>query len=495
MNKQHHRTKVSPPNKISFDLVKNTIDSFGLKLLTTESEYKSTTIKMKLKCNCGDIFYRSFYKLKSSKHKTCEPCAKKEAGKTKTNNITDIRMKAKKLGVTLLSNRWLGHDKKLKWKCAECDYSFEAFWSEINQLKRKTCKDCGIEIRAQKKRLTYEDIKKRFEKDGTTLVTPKKEFNRNLKTLELNCGNCGKDFQRPITRDKNRTGLCNRCTNGKQTSSYEDELYELLKEHGLNIIRNTRDIIPPKEIDIFLPDHNFGIEIHGLHWHKDDFGENKNKHLEKTLMAEKENIQLIQIFENEWLAHKSQIVNSILHKINKVQNKIGARSCLIEDISTNDARDFMEMNHVHGYKGGVIKKGLVKDGVLCALAILGKPRYDKKYDYELIRYATRSGYVIQGGLSRLLSKIDGSIVSYVDRRFGNGEAYRQAGFVFEDFTPPSYWYFKNKQLFHRSSFMKHKLKNLLEVFDENKTEIENMIANDFHRIFDCGNLKFVLNKT
>jgi len=28
------------------------------------------------------------------------------------------------------------------------------------------------------------------------------------------------------------------------------------------------------------------------------------------------------------------------------------------------------------------------------------------------------------------------------------------------------------------------------MFDENKTEVENMLANKYHRIFDCGNLVF-----
>ena len=40
---------------------------------------------------------------------------------------------------------------------------------------------------------------------------------------------------------------------------------------------------------------------------------------------------------------------------------------------------------------------------------------------------------------------------------------------------------------------KFKLKNILDVFDESKTEVENMKANGYHRIFDCGNLVFVKN--
>lgn len=39
--------------------------------------------------------------------------------------------------------------------------------------------------------------------------------------------------------------------------------------------------------------------------------------------------------------------------------------------------------------------------------------------------------------------------------------------------------------------MKHLLKDKLEIFDENKTEIENMLDNNFNMIYDCGTTKWV----
>ena len=43
-------------------------------------------------------------------------------------------------------------------------------------------------------------------------------------------------------------------------------------------------------------------------------------------------------------------------------------------------------------------------------------------------------------------------------------------------------------------FQKHKLKDKLENFDSDLTEVENMINNGYNRIYDCGNLKFVYIK-
>ncbi len=84
------------------------------------------------------------------------------------------------------------------------------------------------------------------------------------------------------------------------------------------------------------------------------------------------------------------------------------------------------------------------------------------------------------------------VISYADRRWSHGNVYNQIGFTYSSSSPPSYWYFKNTdRRYHRSNFMKHLLKDKLEIFDENKTEIENMLDNNFNMIYDCGTTKWV----
>jgi hypothetical protein len=45
-------------------------------------------------------------------------------------------------------------------------------------------------------------------------------------------------------------------------------------------------------------------------------------------------------------------------------------------------------------------------------------------------------------------------------------------------------------MLNRISCQKHKLPKMLEKFDINKTEYENMKENGYDRIWDCGNIKF-----
>jgi len=47
---------------------------------------------------------------------------------------------------------------------------------------------------------------------------------------------------------------------------------------------------------------------------------------------------------------------------------------------------------------------------------------------------------------------------------------------------------------NRIKYQKHKLKNILENFDKELTEIENMKNHGFDRIFDAGNKKFILER-
>jgi len=70
------------------------------------------------------------------------------------------------------------------------------------------------------------------------------------------------------------------------------------------------------------------------------------------------------------------------------------------------------------------------------------------------------------------------------------------GFKFIQNSEPSYYYrsMSGFQLWHRSSFMKHKLKDKLEKFDPSLTEYENMLANGYDRIWDCGTKVYVLDQ-
>lgn len=220
--------------------------------------------------------------------------------------------------------------------------------------------------------------------------------------------------------------------------------------------------------------------------------------LRKTEEYSSKGIQLLHIFENEWLLNRDIWKSVILSKLGK-NEIIYARKCEIRDVSDTESKVFLIENHLQGYSIASVRKGLYYNNELAAIMTFGKLRFSKEYDYELIRYCSKKFINVVGGASRLLKAFtrehsNSKIVSYANRRWSNGSLYERLGFTLVRKTAPNYFYFKNPLMLEsRLAFQKHKLKDRLPNFDENLTETENMYNHGYRKIYDCGNLVYELS--
>ena len=103
-----------------------------------------------------------------------------------------------------------------------------------------------------------------------------------------------------------------------QTESYptyrsksEVEIEEFLRSLGVRVVVCDKKQLSGIELDLYLPDHNIGIEYNGLYWHSENQGKNKNYHINKTTKCLEKNIHLIHIFSDEWLSKKEIIKNRL----------------------------------------------------------------------------------------------------------------------------------------------------------------------------------------
>ena len=299
------------------------------------------------------------------------------------------------------------------------------------------------------------------------------------------------------------------------TSQPERELTKFIENFGVQVVNNDRKVLQGKEIDILVPD-NFGVEFNGLMWHsigsskhsqfnKLDTKDLRNLHLYKTQKAEAQGIQLFHIFENEWsdLAKRSIWKSVIANKLHQ-NKKIGARKTEIRYVSSLDAKKFEQENHLQGPGISKIKIGLYHLNTLVSLMTFSKGRgsISAKYEWELVRFCSKKGVNVQGGASKLFKYFTrtykpSSIVSFANRRWSQGNLYTKLGFTESHVSPPNYFYFNNNKnkLYSRNKFQKHKLKGLLEVFDESKTEWQNMNINGYRKIYDSGNYVFTWSST
>jgi hypothetical protein len=284
-------------------------------------------------------------------------------------------------------------------------------------------------------------------------------------------------------------------------SKMENDLLSFIQVNYKNeILTNKKNVIIPYELDIYLPELKLAFEFNGLWWHNELYKEN-NYHLNKTEKCEQNNIQLIQIFEDDWI-YKQDIVKSIiLNKLNKTSNKIFARNCEVKEINDNEIiKSFLIINHIQGFIGSKIKIGLFYNNELVSLMIFGNRRVamgkksTNEGEYELLRFCNKLNTNVIGGTSKLFNYFIKTykpieITTYADRSFSQGNLYKQLGFEFTSKTEPNYYYIIDGIRHHRFNFRKDKL--VKEGYDKNKTEHQIMIERKIYRIYDSGNLKFI----
>lgn len=283
-------------------------------------------------------------------------------------------------------------------------------------------------------------------------------------------------------------------------SSVEREIREYICTCYDNVCYNLKlPFLNNKELDIFIPDAKIAIEVDGLYWHSDIF-KDKNYHNDKTNICKQNGIKLYHIFDSEWLDNRKQNIWKSILNPNKVV--IYARQCSIKKISES-CKDFLDNNHIQGYTPSSINYGLYYNDMLVSIMTFGKSRYNKGFEYELLRFCTVKNYRVIGGASKLLKAFNvdynyPSLISYSDRRYSYGNVYSALGFEYSHTTSPNYWYWNKKRgeyiLENRLNYQKHKLKDKLDNYDHRLTEYENMQNNGYCRIYDCGNDVWIMNK-
>lgn len=314
------------------------------------------------------------------------------------------------------------------------------------------------------------------------------------------CNRCGTIKSYSI--DDGKYPRCPSCDKNN-CSTFQNDIYEYVKSltgETVDIKLNDRTILSPKELDIVIPSMNIAFECDGVLWHSELFGhKNKTYHLNKTSMCISRGYRLIHIWDNEWRT-KQEIVKSVISAIlNKPFKTVYGRKCDVHEISSRMSVDFLKENHLQGADHSSIKLGLFDEsGDLISVMTFLKSRFDKKIQYEMGRFCNKLGHQIHGGASKVFSYFlktynPTSIVSYNDRRYFDGQLYIKLGFKFMGNTSPNGFYILDnyQTTQNRICWQKHKLSKKLSIFDPNLSEWENMKANGYDRIWDCGNGKWI----
>lgn len=250
-------------------------------------------------------------------------------------------------------------------------------------------------------------------------------------------------------------------------SKAEIDLFEWIPANRK--ISGSRQIIPPLEIDIYLPDYKLAIEYNGIYYHSDTF-KSEGYHIFKTLECERQGIQLLHVFEFDDIKIWKSIISGKLG----LNRRIPARKCEVREVSSSEASEFLGENHLQGSCSASVRLGLYFGGELVEIMTFGKPRFNRRFDFELLRLCSKKFTTVVGGASRLLKHFrgghPGSIISYANRRFSKGDVYRKLGFSELGKTDVNYFYVRGDIVLSRYQCQKHRLASILGNFDAELTE-------------------------
>jgi len=281
------------------------------------------------------------------------------------------------------------------------------------------------------------------------------------------------------------------------TSAAENTISSILIEHGVEVVKSDRTILGGKELDILIPSCGIAIEFNGLFWHSENAG-NKHMmyHFDKSKSCADAGIHLIHVMDYEYRDYPDIVISRLLSKVGK-SSTVYARKTYITELDNRTASNFLEANHIQHASNSSVRYGLILNGELVAAMTFGKSRFDRKYDYELLRYCNKLGTTVVGGASKLFNHFvrmhkPKSVVSYSDNRWNAGDLYGTLGFRKINNGKPNYWYtFDYLSVESRLKYQKHKLSRLLPVYDSALTEWQNMQNNGYDRVWDCGSSKWL----
>lgn len=216
----------------------------------------------------------------------------------------------------------------------------------------------------------------------------------------------------------------------------------------------------------------------------------KYYHRDKSNCAKEHGYSAIHMFDWD---DKSKVINLI-----KYRDTVYARKCVVREVDITECNQYLMVYHLQGKcNNQLIRLGLYYEDRLVSLMTFGTPRYNKKYEYELLRYC--SHYNVVGGANKLFKYFldnykPNSVVSYCDTSKFSGKVYNALGFTLDTVNNPScHWYSVKED--------KHITDNLLrmqgydrlfkESHGKGTSNEELILARGYLPVYDCGQNTYV----
>lgn len=225
----------------------------------------------------------------------------------------------------------------------------------------------------------------------------------------------------------------------------------------------------------------------------------KDYHSKKTQTAILHGYRCIHVWD--WDSYQ-KIVDSLCSK-----QILYARQLEVKLVKKEACKEFLNKYHLQGTcLHQDIRIGLFLQDKLIQIMTFGKPRYNKNYEYELLRLCTHPEYAVVGGAEKLFKYFvknysPESIISYCDNSKFSGKVYSRLGMILLSYGEPTrHWY--------NTKTRKHVTDNLLRqrgfdqlfgaeygCYGKGTSNHELMLKHNFVEVFDCGQSTYIWKNT
>ena len=238
-------------------------------------------------------------------------------------------------------------------------------------------------------------------------------------------------------------------------SKNQQYIYDAINVNITDKLYNTKKVIPPLEIDIYIPSAKLAIEYNGRMHHSRGVSNNEvfntpdfpiDYHLNKTLKCLEKGVELLHIFDNE----SKDLWISFIHSKLGFNKSVAFDDCNVRKISNTERAEFLTDNHILGDIESEYCFGVFYNGEL--IFTLGYSFSNNTTEIKSICH--KMNYYTANFVSKVIEQnrddFVGNVVYYFDRRLGFPKHLLGTEFEIIETLKPECFYFKNdKDEFHR----------------------------------------------
>ena len=362
------------------------------------------------------------------------------------------------------------------------------FYSQTQQSKNKTSERIQNLSKEQKKEIQRKrDTTRSLNKYGVEDISIyKDQFRQNAEQFGFNKALTMLPFK--LHRQAARIHYYSQEERNQSKGSLtQDSVIKYIEEQtGIQFEQNIKSIVPGNnmlEIDALNREHRISIEYDGFYWHRDK----RKRDLEKAELMRSIGYRHFNLDETT-----EDLLPVLSRMIKPNKTRLFARKLELKEI--DNLKEFLDQNHLQGSASASLCLGLFDGDRLIQTMTFGKPRFNKNYQWEIVRLCTDIDYIVVGGTEKLWKAFldqmkPSSVISYSDNRFFSGDIYQKLDMKLSHTSKPNYvWYHRNGDILKRYQTQRHKLEDLFdEEFDRGLSEYEIMTDLGYEKISDLGN--------